>query len=526
MSTFVYTEPCTYQIGKRECFDEDNLKPLLVDDDFNKGDRSQLSKYKKQRSSGGKISVTYKFGKGCEELKLGRLYPDDGIGLQSFRSDMRNPLAAKYYWDTDFENANYHIALHYTEERGLANKCIQQYVTNPDETLKMVSTSRKKAKTEFLKTLYLGNVKMYNEWYHEVDGEITAEGTAFIQALSKEVKMLALAIWDENKHLHKVKTGKDQKTFAQKTNPDASLMSVVFQTEERKMLMVWDAFLAHNKRNLAVFIHDGGYVEKLEKETQFPPELLEEGACMVERETGIRCVLTQKDIVYDWTPKKPQEDQYARLKVEFEKHTFLIGAAQLYHIMRDGTTCYMTVRDAAIKFAPLEVDVWIPDKGKSETRKFLDMWIKDPERLAYDRVDFYPNVDKCPPSVYNLFKGFNAEKFRPETTMSPETIEALVQPIITHMDFLTSGNSSYLLKLFANIVQNPGAKSEVAALIRDQGDLLTEGGGTGKNMLIEFLGNKIIGEEYCIVVGDNKEFYAGFNSLFEAKLFKATCVAH
>jgi hypothetical protein len=359
---------------------------------------------------------------------------------------------------------------------------------------------------------------MYNEWYHEVDGEITAEGTAFIQALSNEVETLALVIWEKNSHLHKVKTGKDQKPFTKKDSKYASLMSVIFQTEERKMLMAWDAFLAHNKRYLAVFIHDGGYVEKLEKETQFPPELLEEGARMVERETGIGCVLTQKDIVYDWTPKKPQEDQYARLKVEFEKHTFLVGT-QLYHIMRYGTTsCYMTVRDAAIKFAPLEVDVWLPDKGKSETRKFLDMWIKDPERLAYDRVDFFPTVDKCPSSVYNLFKGFNAEKYRPETPMSPETIKVLVQPIITHMNFLTTDNSSYLLKQFANILQNPGAKAEVAALIRDQGDLLTEGGGTGKNMLIEFFGNKIVGEEYCIVVGDNKELYAGFNSLFEAKL--------
>jgi hypothetical protein len=86
------------------------------------------------------------------------------------------------------------------------------------------------------------------------------------------------------------------------------------------------------------------------------------------------------------------------------------------------------------------------------------------------------------------------------------------------MDYLTKGNNGFLLKLFANIIQNPDKKAEVAALIRDEGDLLTEGGGTGKNILIEIFGNQIIGEDYCIVVGDNKELYTNFNSLFEGKL--------
>jgi hypothetical protein len=48
----------------------------------------------------------------------------------------------------------------------------------------------------------------------------------------------------------------------------------IFQTEERKMLMVLDAFLTFKGRYMGVFIHDGGLVEKLEGETKFPEELL------------------------------------------------------------------------------------------------------------------------------------------------------------------------------------------------------------------------------------------------------------
>ena len=42
-----------------------------------------------------------------EEYQLGRLYPHDGMGLQGFRFDMRNPLAKEWYFDTDIENCHY-----------------------------------------------------------------------------------------------------------------------------------------------------------------------------------------------------------------------------------------------------------------------------------------------------------------------------------------------------------------------------------------------------------------------------------
>ena len=42
--------------------------------------------------------------------KFGRLFPEDGVGPQSFRFDIRNPLIQKHYWDTDIENCHYCIA--------------------------------------------------------------------------------------------------------------------------------------------------------------------------------------------------------------------------------------------------------------------------------------------------------------------------------------------------------------------------------------------------------------------------------
>ena len=91
-----YVEPI-YPITKRERVDEDNMKPTLNVTNFNKKDRDRLSIYNKHRLSGGTINASYRFGSGCEEHYLGRLFPDDGLGLQSFRFDVRNPLSKEYY---------------------------------------------------------------------------------------------------------------------------------------------------------------------------------------------------------------------------------------------------------------------------------------------------------------------------------------------------------------------------------------------------------------------------------------------
>ena len=81
-----YVEP-VYPITKKERFDEDNMKSLLRDTNFNKKDRDRLTEYNKKRYSGGEVSATYKLAAGCEEYQLGRLFPQDGVGLQSYCFD-------------------------------------------------------------------------------------------------------------------------------------------------------------------------------------------------------------------------------------------------------------------------------------------------------------------------------------------------------------------------------------------------------------------------------------------------------
>jgi len=186
-----YIEP-NYPITKSKLFDEDNIKHLLQDTRFNnKQDRKRLTDYNKYRQSGGQMLVQYKLVNGCEEfLMLGRLYPNDGLGLQSFRFDIRNPLTKKNYWDVDIymENAHYCIAERWCDRYDIPCRKLTQYIHNRQECLNLVSTNRKKAKTEFLKILYSVSIKLYNNIYEEVEGDIKPEGIKFFTTLKSEVQ--------------------------------------------------------------------------------------------------------------------------------------------------------------------------------------------------------------------------------------------------------------------------------------------------------------------------------------------------
>ena len=513
-----YNEPI-YPLTKREKFDEDNMKPLLSDTRFNKQDRNRLSEYNKHRLSGSTLNVSYRFGTGCEENQLGRLFPDDGIGLQSFRFDIRNPLAKKWYWDIDIDNCHYRIALRFCEMFDIKREFITQYVNDRENCLKMVSNSRKKAKTEFLKILYGGNITLYCESFTEVDGDVTQDGITFLKSLEKEVQTLAVMIWNKYAEYHTLKTGKKKKMISKKPNPKASLMSLIFQTEERKLLMMIDWYLSLKKRYMAVFIHDGGYVEKIEGETYFPSELLQECEGVIEAKMKYKIKLTQKEISYEWVPLSPSKSIYEIKKVEFEKRNFFVGS-NFISIHEDGYLEHVKPNDMKIRMRSNNYQVYNAERDKMEKKYFFEEWLDDPDRAEYDRIDFNPDLNNCSPRIYNLFKGFNAEKYRPTEPISKERIAELVEPLVVHLGYLTSGNEDWLLKWLANIIQNPTRKCKISPLIRDEDGLLIKGGGIGKTLFFEeFFGKEIIGEDYLHVVQNNKELYGDFNGMFEGKLF-------
>jgi hypothetical protein len=511
-----YCEP-TYPLTKTEKFCEDTMKGILVDEAFSKSDRARLSQYNKHKVGAGRVLVSYRLGLGCEELKLGRLFPEEGLGIQAFSRIMRNPLMAKNYWDLDIENCHYRIAEQYAEEHGLKHDKISEYCDKRDEILAMTSNSRIKAKTEFLKLLYGGNIKLYDETFVEQEGDISIEGNQFLVDMKKEIFCLMESVWNAHPHLHKFKAGgKGAVPINKKPNPKASLMSLVFQTREREILMWIDWVLRQSGRPFCVLIHDGGYIEKLANETEAMFEDWLEGVYDLICNIPECITLSVKPITHDWKPSPVSLSPYERIKIEFEKTHAIVGG-NLVCIHADGKREVIKLKRDDPRFSHLN---WFDTNnafGVPMIKYFLAKWLDDHDVIRYDRMDFIPDRTKCPEKVYNLFDGFEADKLK-YAEMTDEKIDELIKPIKRHLDLLTTNNGDWILDWLSNIIQDPMNRSQVAPLIRDEGNMLVLGGGTGKTSFFDWVMNEIIGDKYCYSVANNAEMYESFNGRFEGKL--------
>ncbi len=237
----------------------------------------------------------------------------------------------------------------------------------------------------------------------------------------------------------------------------------------------------------------------------------------IEKQFKEKEIENKKKSILNDNLKKTQDNSYEKLKEEFELNNMIIGGNIVYE--KNGRLDYYNFSQAKIKNMNISYYEYDEINEKVIKKKFFEQWLNDPNRRQYNNIDFIPDISLCPRETFNLFKGFNAEKYNPNYEMTEKEILEKINPIINHLNILTSGHGIYLLKWMAFIIQNPWKKTQIAPLIRDQGEIFSEGGGTGKNIFFEYFGNKILGKQYFHVIADNKELYNSFNSQFEGKLF-------
>ena len=101
---------------------------------------------------------------------------------------------------------------------------------------------------------------------------------------------------------------------------------------------------------------------------------------------------------------------------------------------------------------------------------FLDRWMRDErmdprylhdksKRYFWDRFDMYPDASKCPDNVYNLWKGFAAEKM--ETDLDDNNVRNGLLLILEHFKMLCSGDKpayDFMLNILAHALQYPNVK--------------------------------------------------------------------
>jgi len=158
------------------------------------------------------------------------------------------------------------------------------------------------------------------------------------------------------------------------------------------------------------------------------------------------------------------------------------------------------------------------DKGEIVKKSvgFVAMWINDPDKREYDRLDFLPPPHYCGKYTFNKFKGFAVDDYENEdfNKLTQEERIEVIEPILRHIWFLCGeeqGAYDYMVDIVAHKIQFPGVLQSVNLVLRSEQ-------GCGKNAFLDFLGNKIYGPDYYMCSANVQDFVGRFADGIDSKL--------
>ena len=188
---------------------------------------------------------------------------------------------------------------------------------------------------------------------------------------------------------------------------------------------------------------------------------------------------TIPDNVWSWKPSGTET--FAVVKEKFELYNFKITQGGTFGRFIRGSRIPTFNTEAQMKTMYRD---WHCSDEKDTC--FINMWLNDVNKHRFETIDFAPPPHVLPDYTFNTFYGFAASRIvcEPAEDMSV---------ILDMVDILAGRDAAvydYVLNWMAACVQRPAVKKDATAI------LFYGEQGVGKNLLIEFFGNKIIGPDY------------------------------
>jgi len=140
---------------------------------------------------------------------------------------------------------------------------------------------------------------------------------------------------------------------------------------------------------------------------------------------------------------------------------------------------------------------------------FAKTWIGDPHIRSYEYQDLYPFPEVCPPTCFNLWFGYDVDKWETKLTEDSEAVK-----MFRELLFINCGETQdmfdFVQKFIAHMFQFPGKRCEIALIIIGSY-------GTGKSKLVETL-KEMMGEG-CSVMTTNpkRDIFGNFNHSVKGK---------
>jgi len=450
--TKIETEPvfCDLSVTKTERFNNNRLLQLLNNPDVPSDEKIKLRAIKNSAYNFCNLNVTYKLGKNAKIEQMGRMYSMKGLGAQSLQRDIRNALYGEYYHDVDIANCQAVLLLQYCERQGLKCDKLKEFVNNRDklfnEVCELNNCDRLQAKLKITALMFGGSVNGLPQFFHEYN---------------EELKTIRNNVWNANKTKLKFLSNKPNFLF--------SCLAHVLQTEENKCLMAMDRSFTKLGRSMDVLIFDGGLVSKKSSDEVLDDTILQQVQKDVLAETNYSIQLAVKPMITS-IYFADVDDEYAKMKIEFEKSYFRLKSPQVYGWLHNDTVEIIKLEN----LRHLE-----GDKKMKNGKHFLDLWLDDEKKLTYDKLVFAPKKE-VPEGCFNLFTKFENEPAEGDFSAFTELLELTCSHDYRVMN--------YLENYFAHLVQKPYEKTTICICIQGEE-------GVGKDTLFNAVG-KIFGKRY------------------------------
>ncbi len=213
---------------------------------------------------------------------------------------------------------------------------------------------------------------------------------------------------------------------------------------------------------------------------------------------------------------------YDKQKKMWEEQNCLIRGVKATYSQFDNTTNKYIMRskdDLSGNYLSLKTEIEVKNEKGDIVKKnipFLNKWFQDAYKREFDRLDFLPPPFFCHEYTFNKFKGFAVDDYELEDFDKLTDTERMevIEPILRHIWFLSGETQEaydYMINIISHKIQYPGILQSVNIVLRSEQ-------GCGKNALLDFLGNKIIGEEYYMSSANSDDFLGRFADGIDSKL--------
>ena len=479
-------------------------------------EKQQLEKYKKLVKN-GEATILYTQTK---NMKFGRVFPKNALGLFSIRREIRHTIARDNYIDIDVENCHPVILYQICKQNNIKCKYLKRYIDDRLTILNDVMTKynvvKDQAKQLFIQLLYFGT---FNSWCTNNKVSNT-EPLKFVSKFKDELNLIGEIIIANNQKLaNEIKKKKEEQNIKD-YNLKGSVCSYFLQEYENRILETIFLYCKENKliNNNCVLCADGLMIPK----DNYKEELLLEFKNVINNKLGFDLNFTKKDMNQGYTIEQLKETQiktkeeenddestenYNKIKVEFEKNNFkVLNPIMFVTIGDEGQTILRDKTDFKTVYENL---CYLKLKNKKfVSSSFIDDWLKDKTNRTYYKLDFLP-AQEAPNNIYNTFKGFEAEK--------KELFDVNIEDslIMKHIKEVISNNDpkvfKYIINFLSVLLQHPHKKANTALIIKSVE-------GVGKDTIFNWFGNKILGKNYYFNDDSAELLFGRFNSSMENKI--------